>query len=123
MSRLVIEVQEPWFTLIADGRKTVEGRTGPPGKYTAGTIVELLGPAGARLVADVVAVRHHPDLATYLAVEGWARTAPHAGSAAAAAAAYAGVVMDNPSVRVFAPERVAARGGINALELAGVRRP
>ena len=123
----MLHVQEPWFTEIAAGRKTVEGRVGPQGKFDnmIGGQITLSSSDNRELKARLVGVRHYPDLKSYLEAEGWEKTAPHTGSFAAAMAAYEAVEMHcftdemtQKTVKVFAPERVAARGGINAVQLA-----
>lgn len=113
-----LHVQEPWLTEIAEGRKDVEGRTGGPGKFAgwAGKGVRIHNGRYA-VMRSVAAVRHYPDLASYLEAEGWERVAPHAGSAAGAARAYRAVALED-GTKVFSDERVAARGGIWAIELA-----
>ena len=118
----VLDVQQPWYDLIAAGtadgmRKTVEGRTGPPGKFDrhVGGRLVIRGPAG-ELTVTLAAVRHYPDLDSYIAGEGWAKIAPQTGSDKAARAAYLGVSIGN-GLLVFSPRRVELRGGINALEL------
>jgi len=117
MSEL-LQVQEPWFSEVAAGRKTVEGRTGPEGKYAylIGGTVTLVAPGGQSLQREVAAVRHYPTLEAYLSGVGWERAAPQASSFAEARELYLGVTM-GPSVAVFAPARVRERGGINAIEL------
>ena len=118
-----MDVQDPWYSEIAAGRKTVEGRTGPPGKFDArlGKVISISCADGRAVSARVMNVRHYLTLAEYLKAETWGRVAPHTGSAENAAAAYAAVVMDGPEggppVQVFGVGRVAARGGVNAVEL------
>ncbi len=124
-----LHVQDPWFTEIAEGRKTVEGRVGSGDKLEqfrgrVGQLVEVAGPGGQRLAAKVAGVRHHPDLKTYLKEEGWKKTAPQAGSEAGAEAAYGRVTArrDEKEVPVFSAERVKECGGVIAVELALVGR-
>lgn len=116
-SPLRIHVQEPWFSEIAAGRKSVEGKIGPLSKFQ-----HLVGSRvafhceGRQVLATIVAVRHYDSLDEYLASEGWASTAPHTGSLPAANEAYLAVRRDD-GVRVFAPDRVRGSGGLNALAL------
>ena len=121
-------VQEPWFTEVVSGRKTVEGRAGPAGKFDhlVGKVVEIVqsGNRDATPVqARVTAVRHYKTLPEYIKGEGWKKIAPQAGSDAGAAKAYADVEMTRrgKSIKVFDQARVAGRGGLNAVELALVK--
>ncbi len=122
-------VQDPWFTEIAEGRKTVEGRVGSGEQLErfqgrVGQLIEVAGPDGQRLSVKVAGVRHHPDLKTYLKEEGWKKTAPQAGSEAKAKAAYDEIMMrrDGKEIPVFGAERVKERGGVIAVELEFVGR-
>jgi hypothetical protein len=75
----------------------------------------------SRLTARVSAVRHYPTLDAYIEGEGWAAVAPHAGSDAAAAAAYYAVHRSD-GTPVFTDDRIARSGGMSALVLEGVSR-
>ena len=112
-------VQDPWYGEIVAGRKVVEGRTGGPKKFAhwVGLPVQITNGTKTSTVFAVSAVRHYPDLGAYLETEGWERVAPHTGSAVGALRAYRAIAMKN-AVQVFSDERIAARGGICALELA-----
>ena len=121
--RPVLDVQQPWFDQICSGNKTVEGRTGALGRYDAmiGQIIDMYDPAepSFRFPVLIVAVRHYDTLNEYIDAEGWQRIAPHTGSNKNTMRAYADIYMpgaDGP-VQVFSSERVAQRGGINAIEV------
>lgn len=110
-----IHVQEPWFTEVAAGRKTIEGKVGHRAKFShlVGQTIEFHnGPRSVRAVVDQV--RHHPTLAEYIAAEGWRNVAPHTGSDAAAVEAYLAVHRSD-GVQVFGPDRVEEMGGMNAI--------
>jgi ASC-1-like (ASCH) protein len=118
-----MDVQQPWLDRIYDGSKTVEGRTGSIGKYDdiIGKVIEMYDPADQefRFPVLIVAVRHYDTLDEYIRAEGWQNIAPHTGSMKATQQAYADIYMPsgNGPVQVFSKERVAARGGINAIEV------
>lgn len=92
-----------------------KGRTGGPGKFDewVGEDVRIYN-GRISVISTVVAVRHYPDLGSYLEGEGWEHVAPHTGSALEAVCAYRAVKMED-GTRVFSVERVAARGGIWAI--------
>ena len=115
---MISPVQNVWFDLIKAGRKTVEGRTGHPGKYDnfVGKRTTLRGSDGGDIVRLVKAVRHYDTLVSYIQGEGWETIAPHTGSNKDAFAAYMDILMDDGSL-VFSLERVKKRGGMNAIEL------
>ena len=112
-----IHVQEPWFSEIVSGRKTIEGKVGPFRKYSGWggrTVIFHNGPR--RVTAVIRAVRHYPTLDEYLRDEGWQTVAPHTGSFAEAKTAYLAIRRAD-GWQVFAEKRIADEGGINALEL------
>lgn len=115
-------VQGSWFTEIASGRKTVEGRAGEEGKYNdfIGLVVPLRGNDNGKLTyaiwVKIIAVRHYPDLSSYIAAEGYQRIPPQCNSNEEAQEAYLKIMM-NRNIQVFSEKRVKARGGINAIEL------
>ena len=119
-----MDVQQSWLDYIYQGTKTVEGRTGPLGKYDniVGSVIDLYDPANEefRFPVKIVEVRHYDTLDEYIDAEGWRSIAPHTGSNAETRKAYASIYMlgaGGERVQVFSPERVQARGGINAIEV------
>ena len=105
-----MSVRDPWLGLIADGRKTVEGRAGPESKsrHLVGGRLTFFNDGGLvpEVATEVVAVRHYPDLYTYLDQE-QRQAAPQFVSRDDAARAY----------HEFYPDRlIAERGGICAIE-------
>ena len=74
-----ISVQDPWFTAIAQKRKTIEGRL-LKGKFAAlrpGTVLVVDKPnSKRRLVAVVTKVAKYPTFEAYLSSEGLNRTLP-----------------------------------------------
>ena len=108
-----ITVQQPWLSFIAEGSKTVEGRTGPAWKHTPGPTTFTDGDTIVRCnVSDVL---HYPDLEEYLHAH-WKDAAPQAASIDEARELYLSVRKGD--VLVFAPERVSEKGGICALVIA-----
>lgn len=117
-------VQEPWFSLIERGEKTVEGRakSSSAGKQYVGGEIDIVCDegSGVKVCKKICTeMRWYPNLEEYLRVE-WRKAAPHAESMTDAMEKYLQVLMerDGESVQVFSAERVLARGGICALELA-----
>lgn len=112
-------IQEPWFSLIREGRKDVEGRAAAPGRWGqfVGQVLEIRRQAGeAEMVAArVVVVRHYDTLDAYLDAE-WQRAAPQCASKEEARATYLAIRMAGGAL-VFSDERVRARDGIEAVEL------
>jgi len=117
----MLVVQEPWYSEIAAGRKTVEGRTGPLSKYDYllnQNIIVHNNCWSSRLcrVANVV---HYDSLEDYLNAVGWQNCAPHAESKEAALDLYGQIIaVENGKMyRVFSEENIVRQGGINALHL------
>ena len=116
-----ILVQDPWFTEIKEGRKTVEGRGGYDGEFD--DVIEgkirLVGPNDETLDVIVKAVRHYVDLVEYIDSEGYEKIAPHTNSNDETYAAYHDVVIETKDkiIRVFSISRVREWGGINAIEI------
>lgn len=73
-----LHVQEPWFTLIKDGLKTVEGRKGNSTKYKnwENNYAVFYNDDNAILVL-VKNVRHYNNLDDYLTTENLNDVAPH----------------------------------------------
>lgn len=63
-------VQEPWFSLIKSGTKTIEGRLnkGDFAEIRAGDLITWIGPAGSgnRFTTRVMALYYHKSFASYL---------------------------------------------------------
>lgn len=117
MDELII--QNPWFDEIVAGRKTVEGRAAHRSRYEPfiGKTIKIKERGGNReALVKVTDVRSYPDLEAYLEAEGWEKTAPHTESIEGARKAYADIMMKK-NIQVFSPERVAQRGGIQAIEM------
>lgn len=121
-------VQDPWWGLIAQNRKTVEIRVGAAEKYCSAEEVTVRCEGGVgSFRARVVGVRAYATLKDALDAE-WQQAAPQAGSREEAEALYLGVRMRSRGaekdgaplgevIRVFSPERVAHRGGLCAIRL------
>lgn len=111
----LLDVQEPWFSALVSGRKTVEGRTGPDNKYAVGETL-VLSCEGKQALFKISRVRHFVTLAHYcaahdsLALTGIAELTP-----GQVERMYSQISADG--AQVFAPERVEERGGICALTL------
>lgn len=112
---------EPWFTEIREGRKTVEVRVGPDGRYEdlIGKTVKFIGPEDQTVGVVVSKVRHYDTLDDLVKKEGWKKIAPQAKTDKAAKEAYSKITITRRSgleVEVFSDERVAKLGGVNAVE-------
>jgi ASC-1-like (ASCH) protein len=121
-----MDIQRPWIDYVKSGHKTVEGRTGPLGKFDhlIGRVITIVetGNELDSFKARILAVRHYDDLPSYVETEGWQKIAPHTGSNRGTYSAYADIVMGDDNVQVFSPERIQKRGGINAIELQIVKK-
>lgn len=139
-----IFIQDPWFTEVAEGRKTVEGRTGPKDKFRIDDFLRVKGPAhsgnerGSRSSIEVPdckvlhmyveETRHYDNLDDYLKHEELNKFAPHLSSLSEAEAAYLNITMEvgdqenKKIIDVFSYERVKERGGIIALQLSFASR-
>lgn len=129
-----IGAREPWWTLMREGQKKVEGRKrtilrgilGLPDSTLPADISEQ-DAVGVRLrvrrdnpadateaplvfLAVIVAVRSYGSLSEYLDAEGWEKVVPHetVKSYQAAADVYHGI---------YTPAQIAEAGGMVALEL------
>lgn len=111
-----MEVQEPWLSMIESGVKTVEGRSGPPSKYThlIGHCLELYYKDRTvhRRVADI---RHYDTLDQYLAQE-WRLAAPTAQSIDDARKMYLEIRTADDE-QVYSAERLQRVGGMNGIVL------
>lgn len=112
-----LHIQEPWFSEILSGRKTVEGRSGSDKKF-AGWIGKsiVITNGESESSVEVTNVTHYSNLQEYLRSEGWERVAPHTGSIDGALEAYLNVKMRG-GAQVFGEKRVEEKGGICAIEL------
>ena len=109
-------IQKPWVDYVKSGLKTVEGRTGPLGRYNGVTHLQIFG-GDTPFLVEIVEVRHYDDLFTYIAAEGYRVIAPHTSSNDQALVEYMNITKDNH--HIFSQERVKERGGINAIQLRG----
>lgn len=124
-------VQEPWFSLIAKRRKTVEGKASSLERWkgAVGSPVQFQN-GDRQILAVVTAVRHYPDLSSFLDRE-WLAAAPQARSREHAEELYMSVTMKprgpntekfstdaGGNIQVFGKKRVAERGGMSAVEFA-----
>lgn len=116
----LLTVQKAWYDEIASGRKTVEGRTSPSGRWEqrVGSLVKFVSdaPGCVPIYRRVVEAVHYPDLDSYLTEE-WQKAAPQCRSFEAAREAYLSVIHPVDRCQVFSPERVEKRGGVVALRL------
>lgn len=74
---IVIDLQEPWFSLIRDGRKTVEGKKGSP-KWThlkAGDWVSFVNNNESFLV-KIIGINRYDSLEEFLKTETLERVLP-----------------------------------------------
>ena len=116
-----LHIQEPWFSEIINGRKTVEGRTGNSNKFKSfigGSIIVTNGKSSETMF--VKDVRHYNNLDNYIKNEGWEKIAPHTGSDEMTRKAYDLITMKN-GIHVFSEKRVEERGGICAIELSQIQ--
>lgn len=115
--QLQLYMQEPWFTEIKSGRKTVEGRVGREGSKNSwiGKRMLIIGPKSS-VTVRVKAIRYYDNLQKYIETEGWEKIAPQTGSNEKAFETYMAIKMKGEN-RVFSPERIANMGGINAMEI------
>ena len=100
-------VNEPWLSSIRDGKKTVEGRTGPLKEFS-----EWIGKKAKfyskeqELIVDVIEVHHYDTLEAYLFAEGWKNAAPHLNSFEDTVNAY---------LQFYPGNYVRDNGGMNAI--------
>lgn len=116
--KFTIFTQEPWFTEMKNGKKTVEARVGDADKYKDLIGKKIKIKSGKdKLKAIVKDVRHYKDLNAYLKKEGWKKVAPHAKDEADAKEQYMGIKNKN-NESVYADDKVHSKGGIVAIEIA-----
>jgi hypothetical protein len=119
-----VQCQDPWHRYISNGSKTVEGRPSKLEKWKdcVGENILLVRPPTTQNAVPrvarkrVTALRHYPNLFSYIKME-WEKAAPQARSAEHAMELYLEVRGGDGS-QVFSAERVHAKGGITAIELA-----
>jgi ASC-1-like (ASCH) protein len=119
----MLRVQEPWFSEIIAGRKTIEGRAGKAGDRDewVGTLINvMLDDDRERLATfEVMSIRHYDNLMDYLMAEGWVNCAPHAINFADAVEKY--IAVENYlGNKIFSASEIERRGGINAIKLSKV---
>jgi ASC-1-like (ASCH) protein len=116
-------IQDPWYTLIIKGEKTVEGRPASFNRYEKyiGKYIKIIGPNNRESTVRIIDVRHYLDLKEYVTTEGWKRIAPHTGSNENAIDAYRKIMMKDYNsgkmIQVFSDERIKHKGGICAIAL------
>lgn len=112
-------IQDPWFTGITDGNKSIEGRVGKAEKYShwIGKPAIFKGPSDRILRVMVTDVRHYDTLDDYLAFDDWTkiRANDSISTLTALKEAYLAIV-DRNDRRVFSDESVKLAGGMNAIE-------
>jgi ASC-1-like (ASCH) protein len=89
-----ILVHEPWFTLIKQGNKTIEGRANKLSRYEnyLGHPLILITHNNDQCKVMVKAIRHYSNLDEYIENEGWEKTAPQTGSNQNAKNAYSKIL-------------------------------
>ena len=115
----VLLVQEPWFSEIKQGRKTVEGRTGHPLKFyhCLDQHIKLVEPKTKEfLLVHVTHIRHYPDLYSYITAEGWQQVAPQCKNNDIALQAYRQVLLKNGQP-AYSDLYVQQQGGVIALSI------
>lgn len=125
-------IKEPWLGLVQARQKTVEGRIGPAGEKCPWKAEDVLAVGASKRPGTpftfykVAEVRHHLTLPGFIKAE-WEKAAPHCATADAALRAYLEVWAPKPDpaapegppvlTRIFSAARVAAGGGMCAIEL------
>jgi ASC-1-like (ASCH) protein len=120
---LRIYAQEPWFSEIRAGRKIVEARVGGPDFYMKhiGSPAIVMVPGGESHPTHIAAVRHYPDLDTFLEKEDVKKYAPHLKTKGEAKAAYL-ATKDRSGTSIFGADRIAEKGGVTAIELGAPKK-
>lgn len=109
-NNLTLTVREPWFSYIKSKKKTIESRVGPATKYSrfVGNKVIFKNRHNTH-VANIIDVRHYPDLVTYLSAENYKLITPNARSMEESKTIHNNIYSDNA---------IRDQGGINAIVLA-----
>lgn len=114
-----LAIQDPWLTEIIEGRKTVEGRAAKAGDFKSwiGKTIKVFN-SKKSAQAKVEKVVHYDNLDDYLDVE-WEKAASHLNSKEEAKKAYLDIYYfkNGSKVQVFGPDRIAERGGMEAIYL------
>lgn len=108
-------VQEPWFSQIKDGKKTIEARRGKDGQLKESLGRELSLTNGVEeFRVKVVEIKHYDTLDEFIDAE-YANAAPQAKDAKEAKKLYLEILSKDK--QVFSEEAIKEKGGINALKL------
>lgn len=77
LKNFTLSIRDPWLLYIQEGKKTVEGRIGNADKFKhwLDQTVTFYNPQ-RKVQVKVVAIRHYPDLETYLDAEGYDKVLP-----------------------------------------------
>lgn len=104
-----LPVRDPWLSYIQSGKKTVEGRTGHENKYKNWIDKEVIFFNKSKQVpVKVKAVRHYPDLYSYLDAEGYEKVHPGSKSLEQTVNAYH---------EFYSDEKIKLAGGMVAIEV------
>lgn len=110
-----IQCQEPWFSLIVQGHKTIEGKIGKYEDYSQYINNYITITNGVeQIVVKLLKVVHYPNLNAYLE-ECWDKCAPHVSSSKEAKREYLNIIHPTQKIQVFSDERIKDKGGICAL--------
>lgn len=72
-----LHVADPWLSFIADGTKTVEGRSGPKEKFSKWIGKDVLFfNDQSQIIVTVLDVRHYDTLYSYLLAENFKHVLP-----------------------------------------------
>lgn len=116
---MAFECQAPWFELIREGKKTVEGRLGTTEDFKHILNDKIMFRQESKKVEKrVVELRHYKTLEEYLSKE-WKFAAPQCSTLEDAIVAYE-AILDSRQETVFCPIKIGARGGIVAIVLGEV---
>jgi len=109
-NQLQLFIREPWFSLIKDGRKKVEGRKGSFHRYNSwiGNKCLFINPKTEEKIEVIVTkVKHYNNLRDYFNDVGVAITAPHLNTVEEA--------IESHKLFGYTEEAVESSGGMNAL--------
>lgn len=112
---LRLDVDDRWLQLIANGSKKVEGRKGSPAHklyqgWKVGDSLLFYSPRRGVHV-KLLAIRHYPDLKSFLVAEGWDKVCPDVHSYQEAEAEYS---------KYYTTEKIAKAGGVMAFEIQAI---
>lgn len=109
--RLILTMQEPWFSAIKSGKKTVEPRVGSVELYKAnvGKEIRISLPGKEKIMAKIVSADHYPDLESFVKKVPLKDHAPHLKTAEEALAAYR-AIKNSKGEGVFDPAKVKEKG-------------